>query len=257
MSINVDIYRDNIDDVMFSVYYLGAQTITIFSKKALTKDVKSLVRKSVTQMSGTEISYEDEKKMTISVLLNISRVNLRQILYRIGLIIGLSISNIMESLDMNEININENEVDRLYHLMAKTVSMSLTDAEVLHSSKVGNISLIPSYFLICKKLENIGDEVKRISVQMVGSGSPAPPAAAMDFVKDEINRSMDHILRNPKEMFSKADESGVAKIYSAASRIRDPVIADYVKSIIRYVVDIQEETVSISFYGRLIRDNMI
>ena len=131
ISINIDEYIGNVDQILFALYYLGIENINLFSKKALTKDVKTKIRKSLVFMSGTEISYEDNKKITIKVLLDESKVTIYQILYRINLILELSISTILKEIDIEEIRINENEIDRLYHLMAKLISLSLIDSKIL------------------------------------------------------------------------------------------------------------------------------
>ena len=114
-------------------------------------------------MSGTEISYEDSHSVIIKVLLDKSKVDIMQIIYRISLIIKSSISNLIDNKDIDEIKMNENEIDRLYHLLIKMISLSLTDSCVLKSSKITNVSLIPYYFLIGKKLENIADNIENIS----------------------------------------------------------------------------------------------
>ena len=163
ISLDIDKYISAIDQILFAVYYLGIENISLFSKKELTKDVKSRIRKTITHMSGTEITYEDKQKITMKVLLDKSKVEIFQVLYRISLIIESSILNILEQLNINEIRINENEIDRLYHLTAKIVSLSLTDSNILYSSKIKNISLIPAYFLISKRLENIGDNINHLS----------------------------------------------------------------------------------------------
>ncbi|MBU1270447.1 MAG: AbrB/MazE/SpoVT family DNA-binding domain-containing protein, partial [Nanoarchaeota archaeon] len=55
ISLNIDEYAPNIDQILFAVYYLGIENITLFSKKEITKDVKVKIRKTITHMSGTEI----------------------------------------------------------------------------------------------------------------------------------------------------------------------------------------------------------
>ena len=128
ISLEIDKYTNNIDQVLFSVYYQGFETINLFSKKELTKSTKAKIRRTVTHMSGTEISYEDKQKITVNVLLDKSKVDIIQTLYRISLLIESSISNILEKIDINEIRINENEVDRLYHLIVKIVQATLMNS---------------------------------------------------------------------------------------------------------------------------------
>ncbi|MBU1604737.1 MAG: AbrB/MazE/SpoVT family DNA-binding domain-containing protein, partial [Nanoarchaeota archaeon] len=198
ISLNIDEYAPNIDQILFAVYYLGIENISLFSKKELTKDVKSRIRKTIRHMSGTEINYEDKQKITIKVLLDKSKVDITQVFYRISLIIESSISNILEQLDINEIRINENEIDRLYHLIAKIVSLSLIDSNILYSSKIRNVSLIPAYFLIGKKLENIGDNINHLSEYLHKSKiNFENKKEILNFIKIELNKSIIYFMSKP------------------------------------------------------------
>jgi phosphate transport system protein len=162
-SLNIDDYVDNIEQVLFSLYYIGIESINLFSKNEIAKDIRARVIDTTRHMSGTEIGFEDSKRITVKVLLDRAKIDVAQVLYRISLIIDLSASSIVEELNIEEIRTNDNEIDRLYHLIAKMISLSLLDSNVLSSSKIRNASLIPSYFLIAKKLENIADDISRIA----------------------------------------------------------------------------------------------
>jgi len=140
ISIDVDENIKDITQIIFAVYYLGVETINLSSKKDLPKDVKAKIRKAMTQLSGAVISYEDKQKITIRVLLDRSKIDITQVLYRMSLIIEMSIANILEDLDVNEIRINENEIDSLYHLITKIISLALVDSNILASSKIKNVS---------------------------------------------------------------------------------------------------------------------
>src|SRR3989344_430802 len=52
ISLDIDEYASNIDQILFAIYYLGIDHIDLFSKKELTKDVKSIIKKTITHMSG-------------------------------------------------------------------------------------------------------------------------------------------------------------------------------------------------------------
>ena len=78
----------------------------------------------------------------------------------------LGIENLLGKYNLKEIRANEDEIDRLYHLTTKVISLSLTDSNVLSTSQIKNISLIPCYLLISKRLENIGDNLKSLAVHI-------------------------------------------------------------------------------------------
>ncbi|MDO8624830.1 MAG: PhoU domain-containing protein [Candidatus Diapherotrites archaeon] len=253
--LNTDEYPSNIDQILFSVYYLGVETIHLTSKSEFSKETKTIIRKTLHHMSGTEIIFEDQKKITIKVLLDQTKLEMPQILYRISLIIDASLSNTITELDLSEIKINENEIDRLYHLLTKIVSLSLTSPAILHSSKIRDVSFIPSYFLICKKLENIGDNIKDMAMRLP-SKTHAPDAYVhvIQFIRKELQKSTRHITNEFPSIFEPVPHSELARINRQAALISDPALAEQLKETVRYTEDIEREIVNLSFYTALVRE---
>jgi len=247
ISINIDKYVENVDHILFSLYYMGIENITLFSKDELTKTTRLRIRKSLTYMSGTEISYEDTKKITIKVLLDRSKVNLFQILYRINLILRSSITNFITTIDYEELRLNENEIDRLYHLITKTISISLVDSAVLKTSGIKNLSLIPSLVLLGKRLENIGDNLYQMALYSKNSGKGIRVKDIIfEFMKENLNTSLNHLLKKSSEMYTKCDENKYKNIYLHIDNISDRTVQNYVEDVIRYLRDIEDEIVNIS-----------
>ncbi len=182
ISLEVEGYKDNIDQILFALYYIGIENITLYSKKDFPKELKTKVRKTLTHMSGTEISYEDQQKIVIKVLLDRSKVNVLQVLYRISIIVEITLQGLTEGLNIEEIRINENEIDRLYHLMTKIITLALIDSTVLETSGIGNVSLIPSSLLISKKLEHIGDNASYLGEYLYDNSSLMEDTEALEFV---------------------------------------------------------------------------
>ena len=258
ISLEVDEYGTNIYQVLFALYYIGVENITLFSRKELGKDTKARIRKTLTFMSGTVIGYEDKQKITIKVLLDRSKISMDQLLYRISLIIDLSMTNMLEKLDLNEIKINENEIDRYYHLIAKIVSLALIDSSVLHSSGIQHVSLIPAYFLIGKRLENIGDNINHLAEYVHQAKEDlGKNKQVLDSIRSILNQSIRPIMQKFPKSFEKTGLSEIKRIHLAIGKIKDRKIADYLKDIVRYLVDIEEEIVNISFYNKLIKDNLL
>ncbi|MBS3100412.1 AbrB/MazE/SpoVT family DNA-binding domain-containing protein [Candidatus Pacearchaeota archaeon] len=258
ISLDIDKYISAIDQILFAVYYLGIENISLFSKKELTKDVKSRIRKTITHMSGTEINYEDKQKIIMRVLLDKSKVEIFQVLYRINLIIESSILNILEQLNINEIRINENEIDRLYHLITKIISLSIIDSNILNSSKIKNVSLIPAYFLISKRLENIGDNINHLSEYLHKTKVKFENKnEILNFAKTELNRSISYFMSKSTNIFQKINVDNLRIINDYILKSKDKTIQNYLEDIIRYVVDIEEEIVNISFYNQLIHEGFL
>lgn len=258
ISINVDEYQTNIDHVIFSLYYLGIEKIMLFSKSAFSKETKAKIRKTINYMSGTEITHEDEKNITISVLLDTKKLNLLQLIYRISLIMDSSLSNLVEGPNMNEITINENEIDRLYHLIVKISSLSLKDTNLLESSNIKNISLIPAYFLISKKLENMADRINHLSTYISKTGAKFENMSEItSFIKAELGRSIKHLMSRQNKIFEEMNQKEYEKIRDLVKKSKDKIVEDYLKDMLRYLTDIEEEIVTISFYNRLISERMM
>ncbi|RLJ00332.1 MAG: hypothetical protein DRP06_02215 [Candidatus Aenigmatarchaeota archaeon] len=256
ISLNIDEYLSNIDQIIFALYYLGIENINLFSKKELTKEVKTKIRKALAHMSGTEISYEDKKKISLKILLDESKVNICQIFYRINIILELSLSNILDELDLEEIRLNENEIDRLYHLGTKLISLSLTDSKILHSSKIKNISLIPSYFLISKKLENIGDDIYRLGEYLNNHEICFEhKKEILTFIKNKLDREVSYLRHKTAKIFEKTKDDDFKKINNLISQINNKTIQNYLEDITRYIEDIEGETVNISFYKQLLQSS--
>src|SRR3989344_6826969 len=249
ISINIENYGDNIDQILFALYYLGIEDIELYSKSEMPKEAKASIRRTLTHMSGTEISVEDSKKIVVKVLLDRSKINFLQVIYRVGLINESSISNLQKGkVNIDEIRMNENEVDRLYHLMTKTVSMSLIDSNVLRSSNIGHVSLIPSYFLIGKKLEHIGDNISYLCEYLHRNLAESKENEIMETVKTELHRSVSQLTKNPDGIFVRITTGQFNFLMGKAMKIRDKAAANYIENIVKLLGDIQEETTNISFY---------
>ncbi len=258
ISLNIDEYVQNIDQVMFAVYYLGVETITVFSKSEITKDAKTKVRRTLSHMSGAEIAFEDKKKIQIRVLIDKSKVDIKQILYRIVLIIDLSITNILEHFDIEEIRMNEYEIDRLYHLIAKIISTSLIDSKVLLSSNIKNASLIPSYFLMSKKLENIADNIMYLSEYLHTSKSTFKHRKEIfDFIHNALLKQSNYLNGKQKGMFKKIEEDSRLNTIGLISSVKDVKISTYLNEILVFITDIDQEIVNISFYQKLITEGVL
>lgn len=252
ISLNLAEFSQVIDQVIFSVYYQGIENITIFSKSDIGLDDKARIRKAISHMSGTEISYEDKQKIIIKVLLDKSKVNVNQVLQRIGLIMEQSVKNLAGSLNMNEIRVNENEINRLYQLTAKTVSLSLVDSKILESSGIEDIPLTLSYFLLAKKLENTGDSIKRLAKHLDRKGQNAESQKEiLRFIIERINKSIRHVASKKASVFEETPKETIARLEEKAGNIKDASVQNHLIEMIRYLEDIEEEAVSISFCNSL------
>lgn len=253
ITLNVEDYQNNIDQVVLSAYYIGAENINIRAKKELPKDMRSKIRRIIPDMSGTEITFEDKDRLTIKVFLDKSKVDVMQVLYRVGLILDSSLSILLDDASVAEIEVNEDEIDRLYHLMTRIISLSLIDSNILRSSKIHSVSSIPSMFLISKRMENIGDNLYHLAKRMEDTSIEfSGKKEILTYIKNEMSRSVSYIISSKqKRVFDSADESATKDIKTKIRRIKDSEIKSFLIDTLRYTVNIQEELVTLSFYKQL------
>ena len=121
----------------------------------------------------------------------------------------------------------------------------------MKSSGLNNISLAPSYFLICKRLENIGDNVNHVKEYMHKYRKQLKKRDIVNFLLTEIQRSMKYFMGKDKEEFTKIDPPKVSGIKKSIKTVEDKIIQNHLRDMLRYVINIEEEIVNISFYTKL------
>lgn len=260
ISLDVESYGDKINQVLFATYYLGAERIRVYSEKGIDIHTRNNIKNIVNYLSGTEIMYEDMNTIKIKILLDKSKLDIAQILFRVGLIIGISINSIIEEEEINffEIQRNEDEIDRLYHLLAKMVYLPLVDSSALDSSGLSNNVYVLPYFLVCKRLENIADSIYEVALYLRDNSNKR------DLVKSclaEVGAKTSNylsLLTSKKEIvFGSISMSDLNDLAENIKHIKDNNLKLYLTSIIRYIVDIQEELIHMAFYRRLIKENIL
>lgn len=254
ISLNIDEYLDIADTILRSLFYLGFESITLYSKSQIKGETRAKIRKALSKLSGVEITHEDEYKVSLRVLLDKSRLSITQLLFRSGIVLESSLSMLSGKWDANAIRFNENEMDRLYSLTTKIILVSLTDSSTLQSSNIKDVSYIPSYFLISKKMENIGDIVNNTSEYLsAGNRDFEKRAEIIAFFRKEIKRSVEHIAKGYPKMFDRIDDHEVKKIGALIMKVEDKTVLNYLRDILRYVLDIEKQIITLSFYARLSR----
>jgi phosphate uptake regulator len=255
ITLDVDEFK-NITSVLFSVYYLGIEVINLTSKTEISREKKAKIRRVLSSMSGTEISYEDKKKIILKVLIDKFKVDVMQIIYRVFLLIDLSLSHMFEEIDLNEVEVNEIEIDRLYHLLAKVISLSLTDAGILESTGIKNVVLVPSYLMISKKLENLADNINSL-LNYLGDKKIAFDRSIIDFIRSELERGSTYLIGKQDKIFEKFEKVSQISIKEKIKKIKDIEVSEDLNYILRHIIDIEEDIVTISFYKSLINKNQL
>src|SRR3989338_2457378 len=253
--VNVDEYGEGITTVLFSIYYLGAESLHIFSKAGLKQSDRSRVKAALRHMSGAEIVFEDANRIDIKVFLDTSKVDIGQLYYRVALLIGSSIDTITEGLNIDEISRNEDEVDRLYHLLTKIIVLSQLNFETLASSNIKNVYYLSPYFMISKKLENISDKIYVLSIYLSKSNKVKikDVAPALAFLKEKLTAAALFLMNLDNQSFAKTDAAKVKAVEEQISCLKDMDVMKALGDALRFLVDVEEEMSSVSFYTRLIK----
>ncbi len=256
IELNFDELGENLYHTIFSAFYLGFEKIKIFSSKEMTSEKRAQIKESLRHLSGSEIVSESPKDIVVKVFHDKTKIEFSQLLSRIGLILNDLIYNCLERRNLNDVKRDEDELDRLYHLSAKIVTLSQTDFNILNSSGIKNNTLIPALFMITKKLENLGDSLEQLAVLEIEDkvkGKELEPVLL--FFKKEINKSISFLTKSNQKNFQaipKEEEKELEKIIQ-----KHPIkIREKLFRMLRHLVDIEEEIINISFYNTLIKDKL-
>lgn len=257
--INADEFKEDILQVLFAVYYLGFEHIEVYSKKDFSPDISSSIRGALRYMSGTEIVFESPNQITFRVLLDKSKVDIHQLYYRMGLLIGSSLDLIISSrTDNEEILRNEDEVDRLYQLIAKIIFLAQADTTMLISSNIGNVHYLISYLLIGKRLEHISDMIQfAVEKDLLNKKDLGVAKDILLFVKKTVNDDVMYLMNRDKRSYKRLGQEITEGVKKKNDLIKDVRLHETLDRIIRFVVDIQEELTSISFYNHLKREQAL
>lgn len=249
--LNTDDYKENLAQVFFASYYRGIETIIIHCPRGFDTKTKNILKKALSQMSGTEIIYEDKNKIKIKTLLDHTRLTLNQIFFRILFIISELTDNLI-NLDYNNIEHNENEIDRLYNLANKKILHSNKNHSTNTKESIKTPAQTLAYFLIAKKLENIGDELYSIGkILKSDKESIAEIRELLITIKEELKTKIKHLTSNNKASILKSTVQHSNILQCDIDKIKDIELKTHIDRILRAINDIEMEIINISFYEEL------
>ena len=258
ITLNIDDYGANIGQVIFGAYYLGFENITVFSNNDINDELRGLIKKVIVYMSGTEIILEDLKQIKIKVLLDRSKINVNQLFLRINIILNATIHHLRDKIKMKDISRNEEEVDRLYHLISKMILLSSVNSEILITSEINNIFYILPYFLISKRLENIGDYLQSLATYMNKNKITSDTfKKILDSIGKRISKDINFLVKKDFELFKEKKYGTLKALEEDIQKLKDPNIKIYLTNIVRYLDDVEEEIVNINFYKMLIKKDVL
>ena len=249
--LNTDDYKENLAQVFFASYYLGIETMVIHCPNGFNTQIKNTLKKALSQMSGTEITYEDKNKIKIKTLLDHTKLTLNQIFIRIQYIILELIDNIL-NFDYDAMEDNENEIDRLYNLANRKILHSNKNCRTITKESIKTPAQSLAYFLIAKKLENIGDNLYAIGNVIKSDRSLITeikkPAI---LIREELKTKIKYITSNKKAVMLKSAVLHSDILKDDIGKIKNIELRIHTDRILRAINDIEMEIINICFYEEL------
>ncbi|MBN1544028.1 phosphate uptake regulator PhoU [Candidatus Woesearchaeota archaeon] len=252
ISINIDDQEQNISHIIFAAYYMGYENIRLFSRKEMRPATRNKIKSTIYNLSGVEIVFEDLSKIDVKVLLDISKTDLKQLLFRTNLLINAGIDIILERNGLDDLERNEDEVDRMHHLITKMIYLASTNTAVLHSSGIKNISHILSYSALNKKMENIADSLTDLGRYVLEQQkSDKVMVSLLDFFKKRLSRDIGLLMKDNLPEAHAKDMTEMGKVYDELASIGDAQIRIPLSNLADLIVDIEEELMNLMYYRKL------
>lgn len=153
---------------LVGAYIAGYNSIKIMSQKRMPSKVRDSVRKFTQITIGQEVIEETDDSIILKDLLNPTEMPFNTTIKRMHIIVKSMHEDSIHALMKGNKNIQEeillrdNDVDRLYWLVARQHNIILQNVNL--AEKMGiTIKMGLAYFLISKKIERMGDHVVKIA----------------------------------------------------------------------------------------------
>jgi phosphate uptake regulator len=249
ISINIDEQEGNVSHMLFASYYMGIENIRLFSKKQITNNTRNKVKRTIRNLSGAEIVFEDLSHIDVKILLDITKTNISQLLYRTNILIGLCIDSILQKRPIEELIANEEETDRIYHLITKMIFLASKDPAILQSSGIKDISYIIHYSTIGKTLESIADSLTDLGKYRQKGTRPVPKMdSVLRFFAKRLSRNASILIKGVFIATHEEDMTEISKIRKEIDSIDEPDIRLHLLSIAHNIVEVEESLMNLGYY---------
>ena len=170
----VDYPREDLTYVINDVtgaYLLGYDIIRIQAKSVVTREDRERLKSTIGRLIGLEIMDEDSKKFTLQFMLESTALNPERIAKRmVGIIEGM-LKDTREGVAAGDpgilslVEARDDEVDRLYFLLVRTVRRATIDPQVAERYKLLPVEIL-DYRVLASFLESVGDTVAELSKRL-------------------------------------------------------------------------------------------
>ena len=189
-----------INDVT-GAYLLGYDVIRIQGRKLIGREERSKMKSTIGRLIGLEIMDEDSKKITLQFLLEPTAVHPERIVRRMGSIIDGMLRDSAEGVSAKDSRIlslvgeRDDEVDRLYFLLVRTIRKATIDPEVAERYRLAPVEVL-DLRVLASYLESVGDSVSELSRRLCAEPPRKEVAKAFGGCLRKLIRMQDLALQS-------------------------------------------------------------
>jgi phosphate uptake regulator len=153
-------------------YLMGSNSIRIVGRQVITREDRGRLKAAVVRLVGLEIVDEDSKGMTLQFLPDPAALDPEKIVRRMASLIGGMLRDSGEGIRHDQallslVGERDDEVDRLYFLLVRTIRTAAIDPEVAERYRLAPIECL-DYRVLASYLENLGDSITEFSKRAGG-----------------------------------------------------------------------------------------
>lgn len=184
--VEIEYPRENLSRVTNDVtgaYLMGSNAIRIEGKTVITREDRGKLKAAVTRLVGLEIVDEDAKSMTMQFLPDPVVLDPEKIVRRMASLISGMLRDSAEGTRHDPallalVGERDDEVDRLYFLLVRTIRTATMDPEVAERYHLAPIELL-DYRVLASYLESLGDAIAEFSKRAAGEAFHREVAAQL------------------------------------------------------------------------------
>jgi phosphate uptake regulator len=190
--------RDSLSYVTNDVtgaYLMGSNAIRVEGKRVITREDRGRLKGAVTRLVGLEIVDENAKSMTMQFLLDPAVLDPEKIVKRMASLISGMLRDSAEGARNDPgllavVAERDDEVDRLYFLLVRTIRTATIDPEVAERYHLAPIECL-DYRVLASYLESLGDAVADFSKRAGGEAFGKEVAARLVQLFDTLDKMGD------------------------------------------------------------------
>jgi phosphate uptake regulator len=163
--------RENLSHVINDItgaYLIGSNTIKVEGKQIIAREDRERIKGMVRRLVGLEIMDEDSKGLTLQFLLEPSVLEPEKIVRRLGNLTSAMLRDAREGLQQGDSKIvsliaeRDDEVDRLYFLLVRSIRTATIDPELAERYGLAPVECL-DYRALASFLEGLGDVIAEFS----------------------------------------------------------------------------------------------